>query len=956
MEKIRLATFDIDVDSLIRDAQSVKQRIDEIRAEMKEMAKDGKTSSEAFINNAVSLRELNKEYNAQLKVLGEVSSANNKIIPLEQELDSIMRRETKTINDLRKQNTDLLKTRNNLNIDNAEHQKLLIQINEQYDKNNALIKENVSEREQEQMSVGGYTAAIKEAFQGTTLFNQASGETNNVLNQVQVVFQSFSPVFNQFNAELTNIYNGFKQATSASEDMTASQKLLAAASGITTNSFKLLRVALISTGIGAIVVALGSLVAYLTTAQEGIDRLNRVLTPLRFAFSGIVNVLADVGKAIVDAFSSPRELISSFLDVIRPAGDVIAGMFTFDFDRMNKGFTDMGHNIVNMAKGASDFAKALVDGVREGAELGREYQRLSEQIAREEANIVLYRAEQNRIIKENNMIAEDITKSSAERERAAQVTLDASNGILQAETQLLQLKVAQQAIQRNMSDTLADELTMNELVAELNDKATQQLELQTTQQNKLNQIRAQAQAEQAKGQDEAIKKQNELLDLFVAQQSTRARTMEQELELEREISERRKEILQSELDAKKISQEKYQSEVIKIENDLLRRQAEIAVENMRREMAGVERRVEIEREAGQMVTKARFDALVQQEDELREARAAYEFVRLSEGLITEQEYQDRIADIRLNSERQVQSFMQELKAVEAEQRELDLETQLLAFEEMGANIFELESMQIEQQRERDLEAARLKYTDEAMLAQAILNIQAEADKAQVELEKQKNIAKWQSNAQLAGALSQLLGEETAAGKAAAVAQATINTYLGATQALASLPPPASFVAMAATIASGIASVAKIVGIGASTPTISASAPTISASEIATPYLEALPPFATGGIVDRGVPIRRSNGDNVIITARKGEVILNEAQQRVIGADIFRMARVPGFANGGMVGASAVQTVVRNQTDKVLVDAISKAVRQGAESGTAVGSQRGISDLSTERYIQTLSEF
>lgn len=935
MEKIKLASFDIDVDALIREAQSVKQRIDEIRTEMKEMTKDGKTSSEAFINNAVSLRELNKEYNAQIKVLGEVASANGKVIPLEQELDAIMRRETKTINDLRKQNSDLLKTRNNLNLDNAEHQKLLVQINEQYDRNNQLIKANVSEREQEQMSVGGYTAAIREALNETGLFTGATAQMNQVINISQTIFNTLS----------VNVVSSAKAMATAT---TMTGKL--------SGALRLLRAALISTGIGAFVVALGSLVAYLTTAQEGIDRLNRVLTPLRFAFSGIVNVLADVGEAIVNAFSSPRDLINSFVDAIRPAGDVIAGMFTFDFDRMNRGFTAIGQNVINMAKGAKDFAQALIDGAGEGAELGREYQRLSEQIAREEANIVLYRAEQSRIIKEQNMIAEDITKSSAERERAAQATLDASNNILRAETQLLQLKVAQQAIQRNMSDTLADEVKLNELVAELDDKATQQLELQTTQQNKLNQIRKQATAEQSKAQDEAIKKQNELLDLFVAQQSTRARTMQQDLELEREISERRKEILQAELDAKKISQEKYQAEVIKIENDLLRRQSEIAVENMRREMASVERRVEIEREAERMVTKARFDELVQQEKELSEARAAYEFVRLSEGLITEQEYQDRVTEIRLASERQVQGFMKELKAVENEQRELDLQTQLLAYEAMGASIMEVEALQIEQQRERDLEAARQKYTDEAMLAQAILNIHAEADKAQVELEKQKNVAKWQSNAQLAGALSQLLGEETAAGKAAAIAQATINTYLGATQALASLPPPASFVAMAATIASGIASVAKIMGIGASTPTISASSPNLTATDIATPYLEALPPFATGGIVDRGVPIRRSNGDNVIITAKKGEVILNEKQQRIIGADIFRMARVPGFAGGGMVGASAVQTVVRNQADKALVESIGKAVRQGAESGTAVGSQRGISDLSTERYIQYLSEF
>ncbi|MEL6342075.1 MAG: hypothetical protein AAFV53_03010 [Myxococcota bacterium] len=50
-------------------------------------------------------------------------------------------------------------------------------------------------------------------------------------------------------------------------------------------------------------------------------------------------------------------------------------------------------------------------------------------------------------------------------------------------------------------------------------------------------------------------------------------------------------------------------------------------------------------------------------------------------------------------------------------------------------------------------------------------------------------------------------------KGAGIAQATINTFLGATQALGSLPPPASFIAAGAVTAAGLASIAKI----ASTP-------------------------------------------------------------------------------------------------------------------------------------------
>ena len=60
--------------------------------------------------------------------------------------------------------------------------------------------------------------------------------------------------------------------------------------------------------------------------------------------------------------------------------------------------------------------------------------------------------------------------------------------------------------------------------------------------------------------------------------------------------------------------------------------------------------------------------------------------------------------------------------------------------------------------------------------------------------------------ELAGAL---VDEHSVAGKAIAVTLAVINTYQGATAALASLPPPFSFIAAAAVVAAGLLNVNKI---------------------------------------------------------------------------------------------------------------------------------------------------
>lgn len=55
----------------------------------------------------------------------------------------------------------------------------------------------------------------------------------------------------------------------------------------------------------------------------------------------------------------------------------------------------------------------------------------------------------------------------------------------------------------------------------------------------------------------------------------------------------------------------------------------------------------------------------------------------------------------------------------------------------------------------------------------------------------------------------LAGEGTVVGKALGIADATINTYVGATKALRELPPPFSYIAAATTIASGLMSVNSI---------------------------------------------------------------------------------------------------------------------------------------------------
>lgn len=83
---------------------------------------------------------------------------------------------------------------------------------------------------------------------------------------------------------------------------------------------------------------------------------------------------------------------------------------------------------------------------------------------------------------------------------------------------------------------------------------------------------------------------------------------------------------------------------------------------------------------------------------------------------------------------------------------------------------------------------------------------------------------------------------------------------------------------------------------------------LAAAQAAAVISKPIPAFASGGLTGKrissndGVAIRRNNGDDILATVKAGEVILNQAQQNMLGgAAMFRRIGVPGFAEGGIPG-------------------------------------------------------
>lgn len=123
----------------------------------------------------------------------------------------------------------------------------------------------------------------------------------------------------------------------------------------TSKSLDIFKIALASTGIGALIIALGSLIAYFTKSQRGADMLARGLAPVKQVFATITDFAVKAGEAIVWAFQNPKEAMSQFIEIIKnqiinritalinsfkAMGDIIQGIFTFDWDKVKEGFND----------------------------------------------------------------------------------------------------------------------------------------------------------------------------------------------------------------------------------------------------------------------------------------------------------------------------------------------------------------------------------------------------------------------------------------------------------------------------------------------------------------------------------------------------------------------------------------------------------------------------------------
>jgi hypothetical protein len=316
MDKITIAEFEIGTDVLLKQATEAKASLDALREDQKKLAKEtGGTSTAAYIKNAASIKNLNAEYNTYTKALQVSLDETGKSTKAQETLNTELNKTAKSIDGARASNKELLKVRNQLNLNTAEGVKQQQLINKKIDENNKFIKENVSELEKQKIGIGDYAGGIENAIDKSGIFGTSlKGVTTEIKNIIAPLTASV--------VQLTGLSKA-QQSTAATT--TKSSKAL-----------RLFKIALINTGIGAIVVVIGSLIAAFASTQAGIDAITKALAPLKGGFQGIISVVQKLSLNIgnisekvfgqfKDNFTIAKNTVLSGVDQIRLAWNKLTG-------------------------------------------------------------------------------------------------------------------------------------------------------------------------------------------------------------------------------------------------------------------------------------------------------------------------------------------------------------------------------------------------------------------------------------------------------------------------------------------------------------------------------------------------------------------------------------------------------------------------------------------------------
>lgn len=776
--KITIAELDIDVQAMLASTSQVKKSIDELKNKQSELVKSGDTNSKAFVENAGNLRVLNAEYTAGVKALADNTKATADQANRTELLNIALQGEVTSIAEARAQNTLLNKLRNETNVTTEEGKAQLTELNKKLDSNNDFIKENADAYLKQKINIGNYSDSIKDALQNLNPFN-----------------------------------GGIAGFTQRAQDAGGAGNLLKTSlGGVMTGIWGMIKASLafIATPIGAViaVVAGAALILYNVFAK---------LDP-------VMDKIEQLTAAVGAAFDTARQAILAFVTGAKSLTEAFSGL--------GSSMASAAKDAAKLKEAQQDLNDALSSQEVTNARAMQQYDELilkSKNKTLTEKESIAYLNQAQAILeanfKQRTALANAELKNAIESARIKGSLSDDELGKLQRNTvaygnYLLQTgRIKQEEFEALKKGELGKIAILAETTAKAEKAQNRKDKLNEddlANKQKANDAATAAQekatARVEKATEAGIAKSKSELDFFIASQGIKAKSLEEELKLAEQVRDKKLAILRTELEKGKITQAEYNLQALTEKQTFLKTQADITVANADQELKNFVDANKSKLEANKFLTDESVNQELSRLASIEAAQIEAERIRFENGLINKQAYEDAVKVIDEKTKADQQVVIDAKIAADLEKNAIDQENKIAAVE----NEFVQKQLDLDRAYQQELDAAEKTGADKNLINKkyAVLQKQIDTDLLNFKLN---------SYAQTLSMVKGLFGEQTALGKAAAIAEVGINTYMKANEAFiqakafASNPLTAPLAVNAAIqggliIAGGVATVAKIAGV------------------------------------------------------------------------------------------------------------------------------------------------
>jgi len=311
--------------------------------------------------------------------------------------------------------------------------------------------------------------------------------------------------------------------------------------GSLAKGFKSLRVAIISTGIGALIIGIVALSAAFKGSEEGQNKFAKIMGVIGAITGNLIDLLADLGESIIDVFTSPVETLKNFsksvknfildrvdgvIESIGILGGAIKKVFSGDFkgalNDAKDGFIKLNNNINPVTMAINAATKAVVKFTKEQIREGKAAAAVADMRAKAdkiERNLIVERSKLESEIALLRLKSREEDKFTAEERK--QALLDAQkleDSLLDKETEYLELRRDAQIQENTFSRSNKENLTKEaEAIAAVNRQVASRANTARQVQREVNTISKQIQA-----QNKAIAAQQKAIDdAKIAEEKTR---------------------------------------------------------------------------------------------------------------------------------------------------------------------------------------------------------------------------------------------------------------------------------------------------------------------------------------------------------------------------------------------------------------------------------------------------